>query len=71
MSNQLKRFNEYCKAHPKERFWQALRNWADADQIFIGKMTNKGGGIRVLLDGMPVYLTDTFQIEDGKVEKDK
>jgi hypothetical protein len=21
-------FIEYCKEHPQERFWQALRNWS-------------------------------------------
>jgi hypothetical protein len=24
----LAEFTEYCKEHPKERFFQALRNWA-------------------------------------------
>lgn len=24
----LSDFIRYCKAHPSERFWQALRNWA-------------------------------------------
>jgi hypothetical protein len=24
----LKSFVSYCKAHPEERFWQALRNWS-------------------------------------------
>lgn len=24
----LRDFMNYCKAHPEERFWQALRNWA-------------------------------------------
>jgi hypothetical protein len=23
-------FYEYCRTHPTERFWQALRNWAGA-----------------------------------------
>jgi len=27
-SETLKSFVEYCKSHPQERFWQALRNWA-------------------------------------------
>lgn len=29
----LKSFAEYCVAHPKERFWQALRNWVAQDSI--------------------------------------
>jgi hypothetical protein len=24
----LKDFIKYCKTHPEERFWQALRNWS-------------------------------------------
>jgi len=23
-------FNNYCEAHPEERFWQALRNWSNS-----------------------------------------
>jgi hypothetical protein len=26
-------FVAYCKAHPSERFWQALRNWSEASFI--------------------------------------
>ena len=26
-------FTKYCTEHPEERFWQALRNWADVDFI--------------------------------------
>lgn len=29
-SKLLASFVGYCKAHPSERFWQALRNWAQA-----------------------------------------
>lgn len=29
----LENFTYYCKAHPEERFWQALRNWSDYDFI--------------------------------------
>ena len=25
---QLKSFEQYCKEHPEERFWQALRSWS-------------------------------------------
>jgi len=28
-------FERYCKAHPEERFWQALQNWAEVDYIKI------------------------------------
>ena len=33
----LKSFVEYCEAHPDERFWQALRNWAEVDSILFNK----------------------------------
>lgn len=29
-SKTLASFIAYCHEHPQERFWQALRNWADA-----------------------------------------
>lgn len=29
----LEDFTEYCKKHPEERFWQALRNWSNALSI--------------------------------------
>ena len=29
----LTSFTEYCTAHPQERFWQALRNWAELDYL--------------------------------------
>ena len=38
----LESFCKYCQDHPKERFWQALRNWADYDYVFVknvGKTT--------------------------------
>ena len=40
-SKLLKSFTQYCKDNPKERFWQAIRNWsgygfiiADGDDTF-------------------------------------
>lgn len=30
----LESFTKYCKEHPGERFWQALRNWSDYGFIF-------------------------------------
>ena len=29
-------FRDYCREHPEERFWQALRNWSGADFILRG-----------------------------------
>ena len=31
----LESFVAYCKAHPTQRFWQALRNWADVNFILV------------------------------------
>lgn len=36
-SKVLKDFVKYCKEHPEERFWQALRNWSGHAFIFAGK----------------------------------
>ncbi len=33
----LHSFQQYCYAHPDERFWQALRNWCGWPFIFVGK----------------------------------
>jgi len=33
----LNDFIHYCIAHPEQRFWQALRNWANAPSILIRK----------------------------------
>lgn len=33
MKKLLASFNAYCAAHPHERFWQALRNWSEANYI--------------------------------------
>lgn len=30
----LKSFVKYCKEHPEQRFWQALRNWANVGFIY-------------------------------------
>lgn len=30
----LSDFIEYCREHPDERFWQALRNWSGRSFIF-------------------------------------
>lgn len=52
-SKTLKEFTEYCKAHPSERFWQALRNWADVPYVFFGE-THEG------------KFVDTFYLEGRK-----
>ncbi len=31
-------FYMYCMTHPKERFWQALRNWSGKNFIWTSKI---------------------------------
>lgn len=33
----LDEFVKYCEENPEQRFWQALRNWAEADYILQGE----------------------------------
>lgn len=33
-SEALESFTAYCKANPKQRFWQALRNWSKYHTIY-------------------------------------
>ncbi len=41
-SELLNDFKKYCCKHPEERFWQALRNWSEANSIIIEKHYEKG-----------------------------
>lgn len=63
MNETLKNFIKYCEEHPEERFWQAVRNFSGSDFIYRGSMTSKGEGTRVVMDGVGVYLRDTFNEE--------
>ena len=38
----LMEFLEYCRTHPDERFWQALRNWSRYAEL----LTREQDGIR-------------------------
>lgn len=38
----LASFVAYCKAHPEERFWQALRNWAGVGFVFVSDTLAEG-----------------------------
>lgn len=38
---QLESFTAYCKLHPEERFWQALKNWSGADYVFMQRSEKK------------------------------
>ena len=40
----LQSFVEYCFEHPTERFWQALRNWADVNYLFVAD-THEADGV--------------------------
>lgn len=35
----LESFTDYCRDHPTERFWQALRNWAGVNFILASNAT--------------------------------
>lgn len=39
-SEVLASFVEYCRAHPTERFWQALRNWSGRSFILASSPNN-------------------------------
>jgi hypothetical protein len=28
-------FSAYCAKHPEQRFWQALRNWAEVSFVYV------------------------------------
>lgn len=58
----LEKFTAYCQAHPEQRFFQALRNWmqaeidADCNFIFIGSRGFWDGEIEEAVKG----LRDTY-----------
>lgn len=49
-------FTAYCKAHPDERFWQALRNWCGWGFILVAR------NLRAVTDDT----ADTFYWEETK-----
>ncbi len=53
----LEDFTQYCKAHPHERFWQALRNWSGWGFIWASKEFD------------PRDAVDTFYWEKNKPQK--
>ena len=44
----------YCKQHPEERFWQALRNWCGYTAIFVVDYDGEDANTH----------RDTFQFQD-------
>jgi hypothetical protein len=58
----LESFAGYCKQHPEERFWQALRNWSGRNFVFVSDT-----GPHDLMTFSTTDLEDTFYWE-GKSE---
>jgi len=54
----LESFAEYCKAHPEQRFWQALRNWSEFAFILKANNLEDFNGIK--------GVTDTYYFENKK-----
>ncbi len=42
-SKLLKEFYNYCQKHPKERFWQCLRNWSGFSFIYVTNEPTREG----------------------------
>lgn len=40
----IESFYAYCKAHPEERFWQALRNWSGYNFILASESNDGTSG---------------------------
>ena len=55
-SKVLADFVAYCEAHPSERFWQALRNWAEVKYV-------------VVTDVKGFYDVDTFYWEGRRGDR--
>jgi hypothetical protein len=62
----LLNFVDYCLAHPDERFWQALRNWSEAD--FILAVGLQGHTLYKAEDEVKIRYHDTFYWK-GKQKK--
>ena len=49
-SKLLKEFTEYCERNPEQRFWQALRNYAEVPYIMVGNIVDTEDPISCLFD---------------------
>lgn len=58
---QLSEFIRYCLEHPELRFWQALRNWSEADSIQYFK----------IIDDVTSKMSDTFYWENKNEQTNK
>lgn len=67
-STMLAAFTAYCRQHPEERFWQALRNWTEFSFIFSARVAKEGEDYDFILLGTPLKVYDTFYKE--KLEHD-
>ena len=61
-------FAEYCRRHPSERLWQALRNWAGVDFVLIAKHDPKFGQLGHDTPWDVETIRDTFYDDDTKRE---
>jgi len=59
-SDTLFDFVSYCVEHPYERFWQALRNWANVNFILFSKKNPNETTVNDLID---TFYIDTFYFE--------
>ena len=57
MNKELKSFIKYCEKNPKERFWQALRNWSGEPFIYASNLPM--GEIEIPPEANS-YINDTF-----------
>lgn len=62
-SEVLESFVSYAKAHPEQRLWQALRNWAGVNFIYVSE--HQAQEFQNPEDAMTVYnnLQETFYWE--------
>lgn len=56
----LSSFTVYCRNHPEQRFWQALRNWSGYRFIYGQKEGDFLVGGAKDAEGKEIILHDTF-----------
>lgn len=61
MNKQLQEFVKFCEENPELTFWKALKEFSKADVIYKAYFTSSKGGVRVVIDGVGVYLKDTYE----------
>jgi hypothetical protein len=57
----LNDFTEYCRQHPTERFWQALRNWSGHNFILASNVKDA-----IVHDELPIQDTFYWNSRDGR-----